>query len=93
VLRFRVKGNEVTILPPDNRHGCYETIIPVDSIISVEVLIDDSIVRDRRCRRWRARGVEVRATEIVKLIEERIDADLRAAVALPTGCATPWRTC
>jgi hypothetical protein len=45
-LPWAVEGNEVVIMTPSNRPGAYTTRIPVDAIISVEVMASDGIVRD-----------------------------------------------
>jgi hypothetical protein len=45
-MTWDVKGDEVVIFTPDNRPGLYETRIPVDAIISVEVMAYDAIVRE-----------------------------------------------
>lgn len=46
-MPWDVEGNDILIMTPSNRPGAYTTSIPVDSIISVEVLAYDAIVRDR----------------------------------------------
>jgi len=45
-MPWDVEGNEVLIMTPSNRPGAYTTRIPVDSIISVEVMAYDAIVRE-----------------------------------------------
>lgn len=44
-LPWDVEGNEVVIMTPANRPGQYTTRIPIDAIISVEVMAYDGIVR------------------------------------------------
>lgn len=45
-MPWSVEGDELVIMTPSNRPGQYTTRIPVDAIISVEVMAYDAIVRD-----------------------------------------------